>query len=68
MLKRFDTIVVEINAWLLAVAIGLATLDATAFLAAKLPPATANCAACARHADEDVVPPTAEMSMLLWGE
>ena len=31
-LKRFERIVTEMNAWLLALSIGLATLDATVFV------------------------------------
>jgi hypothetical protein len=44
--KRFERIVAEINAWLLAIAIGLATLDATVFVTLRMPALESLCGDC----------------------
>ena len=65
MSKRFNAAIVEINAWLVAIAIGLATLDATVFLATKVPSGTVNCTACSARMDGDVLLSPGEASMLV---
>jgi hypothetical protein len=45
-LKRFERIVAEINAWLLAIAIGLATLDATVLVTLRMPSLESLCGDC----------------------
>ena len=45
-LKRFEPIVAEINAWLVAIAIGLVTLDATVFVTLRMPSLESLCVDC----------------------
>jgi hypothetical protein len=70
-LKRIERIVTEINAWLLAVAIGLATLDATVFVALKTPSLVSPCRDCTDVADGGEIfskdpLPTAGAPMIMW--
>ena len=65
-LKRLDRIFVEINMWLLAIAIGLATLDATLFMKLQLPSVMAIRAQSASVTGSDNPPSTAGMSTTMW--
>ena len=67
-LARIETIVREINAWLLAVAIGLGTLDATVFVALKLPTIAVERVSAARDRNVDDFPPSARSPMGYWLE
>jgi hypothetical protein len=50
-LKHLDKIVVEINAWLFVIAIGLGMLDLTVLVALNMPSARAACTDCATIAE-----------------
>jgi hypothetical protein len=68
-LKRFEPIVTELNAWLLAIAIGLATLDATVFVTLRMPSLESLCEDCTPAPNSGEIyskniPPTAATPMI----
>ena len=70
-LKRFERTVTEINAWLLVVAIGLATLDAMVFVMLKAPWLVSGCGDCTHASDNSEIVgkdllPTAGAQMTTW--
>jgi hypothetical protein len=65
-LKHLDKIVVEINAWLFVIAIGLGMLDLTVLVALNMPSARAACTDCATIAVSDAPPSSVKAPSPLW--
>lgn len=64
-LQRLDSIIGEINAGLLAIAIGLATLDVAVFVALETSAVTDACVDCVSTADSEPPVPVTGAPMTL---